>query len=68
MNPGRMHLSQSPFKGEAEERGEKQEGKSVARDGERCLNFKVIKTALQNENTSNTSSQSLIRSSHTKDF
>lgn len=40
MNTGRMRLSQSPFKGEAEERGEKQEGKHVARGGERCQNFK----------------------------
>ena len=40
MNTGRMHLSQFPFTREAEERGEKQEGKHVARDGERCRNFK----------------------------
>lgn len=68
MNTGRTHLSQSTFKGEAEETGEKQEGENVAHGGERCLNFKVIKLALQKENTSNTPSLSLIQSSHTKDF
>ena len=64
MNTRRMHLSQSPFKGEAGERGEKQEGESVACDGERCLNFKVIKLALQKENTSNTPSLSNPELSH----